>query len=240
MRLTAIFLLVFALNVGAQTRTFRWDDALCTYTGTYDLKTFTPRQLGDTLKLGDSAGTIPLFTQTTAFKITDIAGLDVAALDRDYTQKLAELRALDIVRVPYWETMRQQKIQELEDFYRLTRVSMRAYRDPRALLEYRDAPACSTKYAEPLIAGGDALLTAWRTTSEESQKKNGDPERIRHEYERQLASPDRIQYALVEVLTFGWTNCANALINYVEGNERQEKEFKKLFKRVRTISCDEP
>ena len=59
-------------------------------------------------------------------------------------------------------------------------------------------------------------------------------------YEQQLASPDKLNFALVEVMTFGWSNCANALIPSVEYDGTQDKEFKKLFKSVKKVSCDEP
>lgn len=59
-------------------------------------------------------------------------------------------------------------------------------------------------------------------------------------FEEQYASPDRMKFALVEVMTFGWWNCANKAIKYVDYDGSQEREFRKLFIRVKTISCDEP
>ena len=235
-----LLVLFLGVAVAAQTRTFRWGDELCRYSGTYESKRFTAAQLTNTLKLSQTAGTIPLFTNAAAFNYSGIAKLDVAALDREYVQKLAELKALDIVPVPYWQTFRERKIRELEQFYKLERVTMLGYRDPKELLAYKDAPACTTKYAQPLVTGRDDLLAAWKTLNEESRKNNADPERVRRTYEEQLRSPDRMQHALVEVITFGWSNCANATRYHVQGDETPPKEFRKLFKQTRTIRCDEP
>src|SRR5206468_2629649 len=147
--LASVLVLFLGLTVAAQTRTFRWDDELCTYSGTYDSKAFTAVQLANTLKLSQTAGSLPLSTNAAAFKYSDIATLDVAALDREYAQKLAELKALDIVPAPYWQQFRERKLRELEQVYRLERVTMLGYRDPKELLGYTNAPACTTKYVQP-------------------------------------------------------------------------------------------
>ena len=57
-----------------------------------------------------------------------------------------------------------------------------------------------------------------------------------------MASPDRLKFALVETMSFGWWNCANEFIKYDTGDNSQarEREFRKLFIRVRDLGCDEP
>jgi hypothetical protein len=238
--ISIVILLSAALTAAAQTRTFRWDDELCRYSGTYDAKRFSEASLQNTLKLAAMGGHIPLSTSSTVFKFADIDTLDVHALDREYEKKSAELRSLEIVPVPYWETFRNRRLKEMEQAYRLNRVTMLAYKDPRSLLTYSDAPACTLKYARPLVSGGEDLLIAWRGLNEQLKKRNGDPDRLQRIYEEQMASPDRERYAMIEVITFGWSNCANGLIDHVAGDDVAVREFKKLFKRVRTIECEEP
>ncbi len=45
-------------------------------------------------------------------------------------------------------------------------------------------------------------------------------------------------------MSFGWWNCANRSIEYdgSDGpeNDLREKEFRKLFKQVKTLMCEEP
>jgi hypothetical protein len=57
-----------------------------------------------------------------------------------------------------------------------------------------------------------------------------------------MASPDRLKFARVEVMSFGWWNCANEFIKYDQGDNgpAREREFRKLFMRVRNLGCDEP
>ena len=230
---------LFATNCFGQTSTFRWTQQGCRYTGLYDTKAISLAELQSTLKLA-LPGSYILQTNTTVWKYEDISRLDTAALDREYKQKSADLAGLKIVHSDYWEDLRKRKLRELEAVYRLERTMMLGYKDPRALSELKDAPACMTRFGEPLIKGGDALLTAWRTLNEEERKKNVDPERLRRVYEQQLRSPDKLKFAFLDVMTFGWSNCVNDLIPYVDYDGTPEKEFRKLFIKVARLGCDEP
>lgn len=236
----AMLFALAALSTFAQRHAvLRWEDEMCEYSGTYDPKLHTAARLRNTLKLS-MPGNYLLETNTTAWSYGDIAKLDVAALDAEYKRKLAELNALDVVNVPYWQEFKARKIREFEDVYRFERTSMLGYADPSKLLDYTSAPDCATRYARPLIAGGDQLLAAWLSVNVESRKNNADPDRLKRIFEQQLRSPDKMKFALIEVMNFGWSNCANALIERIEYDGTPEAEFKKLFKKVKTLRCYEP
>ena len=237
--LITTLLITAALAATAQTRTFRWQDELCTYEGTYNASKVSLAQLRNTLKLA-RPGSYSLERNATVWKFEDIARLDVAALDAEFKTKTAELTALQVAATPYWQEFKSKKLRELEQVYRLERTTMRGYKDHAALLEYKAAPVCTARFARPIVDGGDALLAAWREVNEESRTKNADPERLKRIFEGQLRSPDRLHFALLEVMTFGWSNCANDLIEYVVYDETPVAEYKKLFSKVRTIRCDEP
>lgn len=240
MKTITIFVLLFAaVTAAAQSRNFRWQDELCTYQGTYNAGKVSLLRLQNTLKLA-RPGSYSLSRDSTVWKYEDIARIDIDALDREYNKTAAELKALDVVQTSYWLEFKARKLAELEQVYRLERITMRGYKDPKALLEYDGAPACKTKFAKPMIEGGDALIDSWRSVNEDSRAKNSDPERLKRIFENQLRSPERLRFALLEVMAFGWSNCANDLIEYVLYDGTPEAEFKKLFTRVRTISCDEP
>lgn len=91
-----------------------------------------------------------------------------------------------------------------------------------------------------MINGGNDLLALWLEINRESRRKNLSPENVRNIYERQFNSPDKLLYARIEVMTYGWWNCANDFIEYDQDDDRYQREFKKLFTRVKTIGCDEP
>jgi hypothetical protein len=188
----------------------------------------------------EPGGGYSIDTDATAWSHDDIPKLSLTDLEREYAAKTAELRKLDIVPVPFFERYRRSKLKEMLQVYKLSRSTIQGYANPAFLIEYQDAKACNAPYADPLINGGDQLLGAWRRVNEESRSRNSDPERLRRIFDEQYASPDRLKFARIEVMMFGWWNCANALIPYVEQDGTAEREFKKLFVRVRSIGCDEP
>jgi len=242
MKIFAIILLLLSgLPANAQVRSLKWTDGFCEYRGTYDAKKYTRTQLQNTLKLF-AIGVFDISTDAIVFKYEDIAKLSLAKLDEEYKLKLAELANLDIVKTPYWESQRQSKLREMQQRYTLSRITTRAYTDPASAFteKFPGSEQCHTQFAGPIIRGGPDLLATWQRVNEESRRKNGDPARVKRIFEEQYASADRMKYALVEVMTFGWWNCANKAINYVNNYDMQVRQFKKVFSHVSEISCDEP
>lgn len=233
--------MVLSATAAAQRGMLRWNTELCEFSGTYNARKYSAAQLRNTLKLF-SPGEFGLNVDATVWRFEDIGALDVAKLDRQYEAVMADLKSLEIVKSPYWESVRQKKINEINEVYRLSRVTMQAYTKPAVLRDYQGAEVCKANFAEPLIAGGDRLLSAWRGVNEDSRARNADPDRLRRIFDEQNVSRDRLRFARVEVMSFGWWNCANNFIEYEDGmaGVRHEREFKKLFTRVRTVRCDEP
>lgn len=223
----------------AQTRTFKWGNDACAFESTYNAKKYSVAQLEATRKLL----TLDFFPNTidpTPPKFADIKALKVETLDAEYAARTSELKRLNIIKMAYWETVRQRHLKELEEVYQLSRASILGYADATRLKDVKFGGACVEKYAEPLIKGGDDLLAAWRMLNEESRKRNGSPEHIENIFNEQFNSPERLQFAQVEVMRFGWWNCVNALIDREQDYARSEKEFKNLFIKTKTIECDEP
>jgi hypothetical protein len=240
MKVLVMMLLLLAANAFAQPKRFTWDTELCTISGTYNSGKFSETQLRNTMILfGSLSGSLNNYPSV--WKWEDIAKLDVAALDAEYNERSEKLRSLDVVPLPYWQRVKQKQIKALEDVYKFYRTKTVAYTTPAILREYHSAPACNAKYAEPLINGGDSLLAVWLEVNKASRERNADPERLRREYEAELASPDRQKYAFMEVMAFGWGNCANAEIDRDDDahNGVHEREFRKLFTRVRE-KCEMP
>ncbi len=237
--LTVILILCATAATYAQTKRFRWTTELCEFEGTYDAKTYTDAQLKNTLKLFNF-GDFEINTEATVWKYEEIKKLNVAALDKEYESKSAALKHLDIVKSAYWERFRERKLKELKQVYELSRVTMLGYNEPSKLKEATIGESCIAKFANPLINGDDELLAIWRTVNEDTRRNNGDPERIKRIFEAEYDSPDRLKFARVEVMSFGFWNCANNFIERIEYDGSHEEEFKKLFKKTRTVYCDEP
>lgn len=237
--LLTLILMLTATAAFAQTRNFKWGNDSCAFESTYNAKKYTAKQLEDTRKLL-YLNFFPNTIDPTPPKIGDIKNLRVETLDAEYKQRTDELKNLNIVKTAYWEALRKEHLHELEQVYQLSRASILGYENPARLKDVKFAGACVQKYAEPLIKGGGDLLAAWLMVNEDSRKRNASPERIKSIYEQEYNSPERMQYARNEVMTYGWWNCVNALINREQDGNRHEKEFRKLFVKTREIDCDEP
>jgi hypothetical protein len=236
-----MILIILSFSALAQSKKFRWESegGMCEYEGTYNSKKHTLIQLKNTLKLINGYFRLDTFNAT-VFKYEDIAKQDFAPIEVEYQRKSAELKNLVIVKLPFWEKRREQQLKEMESYYWLSKTTMASYKTPESLRDYPTADSCKTKFAEPLIAGGDTLLKTWEIFNIESRKNNGYPENVKRKFEGERKSPEALNYARVEVTTFGWWNCANALIDQGDDYAILEKNFRKLFIRVKTIQCEEP
>jgi hypothetical protein len=237
--LLLVVLFLVSAEASAQMSKFTWEDEVCVFEGTYNARLYTKKQIENTYQLWYSQDFDMQTYDAAIYEIEDIGKLRTAdSLDAEYARKSAALQKLEIVKVPFWTAFKQKKLKALEQDYKLARASVQAYQNPKALREVTFADACVQRFANPLIAGGDDLLRIWREVNIESRKNNASPEAVRKEYEAQMASADKFKYAQVEVITFGWWNCVNARIVRGDESPTPSKNFWKLFKSVKKISCD--
>jgi hypothetical protein len=243
MRVIALIIVSFCIvSVSAQTSTFKWSDEFCEFSGTYNSKKYSEKQLRNTRRLLSHSDLRLDSVGATVWKYEDISKIDVAALETKYKALINELEHLEHVSTPFTDSVRNARLAETRQLYQLIRTTMTAYTDPKAIRNYKGAEACKLNYGEPIISGGDSLIAAWRKVNLDSQSRNSSPERLQQRWDSENASPDRLKFALVETMSFGWWNCANAEIKYADESlgEKFDREFKKLFIRVRTIRCDDP
>ncbi|NNF00206.1 MAG: hypothetical protein HKN25_14400 [Pyrinomonadaceae bacterium] len=242
--LTVLFLslniAVFSVgDVLAQTKTFSWENPACAMEGKYDSQKYTEKQLKDTWELVSSTGAIPLFTQTSVFKYEDIGKLSVEDLDTEYRTVSNKVKNLEVVKDPYWQRLKKAKIRETDEFYKLKRLSMQSYKTPSVLRKYEGASFCKDFYVEPLVKGGEYLRATWLKVNMDSRQQNSGPGRMKRKFDMENARRDWEKFARVEVMNFGWGNCANKTIPYVENDGSAEMRFRKLFISVKE-ECDEP
>lgn len=237
--LLAIILMLSSSAAFAQAKKFRWGNETCLFESIYDTKKYSAAQLNDTKKL-ISLDFFPNTIDPTPGDFERIEALRVETLDAEYAARTNALKRLNIVKTAYWEALRQEHLKELEQVYQLSRASILGYKNPARLKDVKFAGACVETYAEPLIKGGDDLLGAWRIRREDGLKKHSNPAALQKEFDEQFASPERLRYARIDVMTYGWWNCVNNLIDRESDYDRNAKEFKKLFSKTKTIECDEP
>ncbi len=242
MKISFILVLILSSTIStiSQTKLFKWTEGLCYFEGIYDSANFTESQIKDTQKLISSLGSIPLLTDATVSTIEDIKTIDTRKLDKEYKATLEKLKNLDIVKSDYWEQIRMDKINELEQYYALSRITIGAYKNPAILKQYKRAESCVDFYAGPLISGGDYLYVTWLKVNMDSRAKNASPDRLKRRFETQNSSADRLKFGRVEVMSFGWWNCAVKTVKMVESCDELYEQFNRLFTKVKEDCDDEP
>jgi hypothetical protein len=215
---------------------YEWDSQVCHYTGRYNPHLYTKEQLDNTqLLLYRNAG---LITDATANTPDDIEKLNGDSLTAEYTRKIKYYRNLQVVPRPIWLTLKAQAIQELEDEYKAKKATIAGFANPAVLLATSYSANCK-KYAQALASHNDSLiLKDWRSLVEERKKLNGAPVSYMQRFEQEYNSADRLRYAKIELLTYGWWNCVNNSIRRVELTEKLYEQFPRLFVDVKS-ACED-
>lgn len=213
----------------AQLNKFEFDDGFCTYIGTYSTQKYTQTELQNTFN--QLVNSTYIKTESTAWKIQDIPKLSVAELEAECNSRLAQLDTLDIVDTEFWENARRTRIREISETCELKALTIIAYTYPDTLLAFSLNDSLSSFYRAALIHGGDQLLEAWRVLNEARKRNNASPEKVQAKFDAQFNSPQKMAYAELEVMQFGWFNCANGLI-YRDPPVDLWTEFEKLFIRI--------
>lgn len=237
-RILLLCLLSEAMLYG-QTATFKWSSEMCEFESTYNTKQYSQKLIADCHFLCFENVIIentPLFV-----KPKEIEALRTDSLEKEYLVKSTKLKNLELPKTKYWESFRQSKLKELEQWYTLAKLLTISYTNPKILNQFKRPTDCTTKHYKALIANGDSLLKDWKEVMAGNALKNCCPEKIWETYNEQFKSADKLLYARIEVLTYGWWNCA---IETVETSAKYETnkidEFSKLFINTKKLYCEEP
>jgi hypothetical protein len=87
----------------------------------------------------------------------------------------------------------------------MEKIRIEAYSDPSILLK---SSTC-LNFAKALNSTDEQMMEEWKKLKEQMNKKNADPEGKAAEFNNRLNSPDRKDYATIDLITFGWGNCSN-------------------------------
>ena len=221
-------------------QTFTWQDDVCENTGTFAVGAYTQRQLQDTHQLVIG---FPLTTTVVPFQLNRYNDAFFTAAARHLTHEhdslVALLRGLQVVASPYWQNIKRLRELELAEEYALSHATLEGYFHPASWLSNAYYAPCA-EYATALASTDSAVVvSAWRKLVDAQKVNNGSPERLEAEFKAQLASPERMRYAKVALMTFGWGNCANDQRKYsgLTDNYPLSARFSKLFTHVEQTNC---
>ena len=219
-------LLIFSWQVNAQEKSFLFEDELCRYEAFYDSTKYSEKQLNDTFKL--TQGYFNIYTE------------DEQQLDDTYKLSKKEILGFQIVKNPYFNTLRDSIVQFLDWTYRIKKIEFAARKGKtKDLLKYFQKNSTVKLYSEALHKGGDDLMEAYEHLTKEQMKNNAAPEVLWNEYVKNSKSGQAQQLAFEQVLSYGWWNAVNHELPHINMDGSQMEEFQKLFSRVKTIDCDE-
>lgn len=222
---------------------FNFQTELCENKGYFDENKYTKEELEGTYKLYFQLGSVSLSTPQ-VFKLEALQQVRMdrdqilEKLEQDFNEKKKLIENLKIVNTPYWQNIKKQTYQSLLQEYEMKKTEVMAFSDPSVLLNKKYSKNCE-RFIKALNSNDNEMVKEWRKLREEMSKKNSDPQRIRNEFESRLNSPDKKDYAILDLIVFGWGNCANEENSGPVHDEKMEKEYKALFIKI-DADCDEP
>ncbi len=69
----------------------------------------------------------------------------------------------------------------------------------------------------------------WIKLKERQKLNNCCPENVEQRFQYEYNSRERLKYARLELMKYGWGNCMNQFVYHHEDYARIEEEFQKLF-----------
>jgi hypothetical protein len=191
-------------------QTFTWQDEVCENTGTYPAGAYTQRQLRDTYQLVNG---FQLTTTVVPFQLSRYNDAFFSQAARDLTHEhdslAAALHGLQVVPSPYWRNIKRLRELELAEEYAIDHATLEGYFHPDTWLSNAYYTHCAD-YATALASTDSAVvISAWRKLVDAQKVNNGVPQSLEAAFRAQLASPERMRYAKVALMTFGWSNSAN-------------------------------
>lgn len=219
---------------------FNFVTELCDNKGHFDSSKYSREEIEGTYKLWFELSNSLLDTPS-VFSLRDLQEVRrdkdqiLAKLDKDFAEKKRLFQNLKVVNTPYWQNVKKVQYEALVQRYEMEKIRIEAYSDPSILLKN----STCLNFAKALNSTDEQMMEEWKKLREQMNKKNADPEGKAAEFNNRLNSPDRKDYATIDLITFGWGNCSNDKISRINIDEKMNKEFYSLF--IKTDSeCDEP
>jgi hypothetical protein len=223
----------------SSTSTFVWTTELCENKGTYDPVKYSAEQLQNTYDLWFRFSGIALETDGTASKLEEIAKLDSNKLGEEYQKQKKYYNQMVVVNSTYWQKLKEQRMLELDNEYELKKITIESYGNLAVLNTNRFSKYCPD-VVKALTSNDTAELFAfWKGFTEKQSLQNGSPQKYMENFYEKYNSKDKLAYAKVDLITYGWWNCANHTLTHMDRDEKMEEEFNKLFSNVKSV-CDEP
>ena len=226
------------------TQLYSFSTELCDNKGYYDSTKYKKEEIDGAYQLTYKYSALH-FSTPTAFNLNDLADLKknnttyLQTLEKEYTQFQSNINSLRLPNDPYWTNLRKQVIAEADGEYQINKTYIAAIKDVNTLKTSPFYKSCS-KYIDALTSNNKQIkLAAWKELAIQQSKNNSNPQGVINTYNIQSKSAQSDDYALIELLTFGYSNCANDTVRTLDQNDNRDSKFRKLFVKIKE-TCDEP
>jgi hypothetical protein len=213
-------------------KTYVWFHDMCEYKGYYDSIIYKKEILDNLYNLWQG-NNMTLSDYTSIFDFRDTNKLNIDSLNIEYKRIKKHIQNIKIIEIPLWQNLRKARIKELDTIYETQKSYIEGFKNPKQLLNNKYSNFCK-EFAEALASDNKQdLLDEWKNFI-----KNINNPITYEKYLKQSKTPEKYLYAKIHLMTFGWWNCCNHFIKYVEKTEEMEKEFNKFFIKVEPPDCE--
>lgn len=245
----AAVLTLMALTTSTQAEVYQWQDDLCDMKGEFNNTKYSAKQIENSHFMLNNLTSIQLSSSSPLYPrdIDQISKLDLDNLNQEYQARKRKVEQLEVV--PQAQTYKRELLKSIDGEYVLNKLTILAYLDP--IQAMRMSPPMCKQYLAPFFKDETAVQNKWREFVEEQIQEQtlfsndgGKYSRnlITERYQRQQAS-DPENYAKVNLLTYGFSNCVNDQIYHAD-SEKVFKDSQKLnetlFGKSLKMVCEEP
>lgn len=217
----------------------------CDNKGYFDPAKYKKEEIDGVFKLLYSLDGIS-FDGHTVFKPADLADVRknkntyLQQLDKQYQEKKNELYNLKVINLPEWKNLHQEKITAYEGEYQLKKELINAYSDPSSLKNSKFYNTCKEFIDAAASPDKQKMYALWEKFAVEKSKNNSDPQSVMSRFNSQRNDAQKDDYALIDLIGFGFHNCANGSFRAETDDEGTlYKKFDKIFVKLKQ-DCDEP
>ena len=245
----AVSLLLSAVTSVAQAEVYQWQDDLCDMQGEFDNKKYSAKQIENSHFMLNNLTSVQLSSSSPLHPrdIGQVSKSDLDNLNQEYQARKRKVEQLEVV--PQAQTYKSELLKSIDGGYVRNKLTILAYLDPRQAM--RMSPPMCKQYLAPFFKDETAVQNKWQEFVEEKIQEQtlfsndgGKYSRnfITERYQRQQAS-DPENYAKVNLLTYGFSNCVNDQIYHADSQvvfDNYNQLNKTIFGKSLTMVCEEP
>ncbi|REC74467.1 hypothetical protein DRF60_17615 [Chryseobacterium elymi] len=217
----------------------------CDNKGYFDPRKYKKEEIDGVFKLLYTFSGVS-FDNHTVFKLSDLEDIRknkntyLQQLDKQYQEKKNQLYNLKVINLPEWKKLHQETIRSFEGEYQLKKEELKAYSDPASLKNSKFYTTCKEYIDAVSSSDKQKMYAVWKNFVEAKSKDNADPQSVIDKFNAQFNDPKKDDYALIQLIGFGFYNCANGSFRPDPNDEGALYEkFDKIFTKLKQ-DCDEP